>query len=232
MSTLLLRLAAPLQSWGTDSKFDVRRTGREPSKSGVIGMLAAAMGISREDEEQMQVLARLRFGVRVDREGTLLRDYQTVKAKQNKIYGPAKDMAYVTNRYYLSDAVFLAGLEGERELLETLQEALRHPAYPLYLGRRSCPPAGRVLIGIRELSLEEALQKETLQVASPRIKNQSPVRMVTEIREGTPRGRLVHDQPVSFSQKNRQFAFRRVTETVFMQNGTEWEEHDPMKELE
>ena len=99
MSTLLLRLAGPLQSWGTDSKFDVRRTGREPSKSGVIGMIAAALGISREDNERLYELARLRFGVRVDREGKLLRDYQTVKARQNKIYGPAKDMAYVTTRY-------------------------------------------------------------------------------------------------------------------------------------
>ena len=45
MSTLLLRLAGPMQSWGTDSKFDVRRTGREPSKSGVIGLVAAALGI-------------------------------------------------------------------------------------------------------------------------------------------------------------------------------------------
>ena len=95
MSTLLLRLAGPLQSWGTDSKFDVRRTGREPSKSGVIGMVAAALGIQREEDERIRELAGLRFGVRADREGKLLRDYQTVKAKQNKIYGPAKDMAYV-----------------------------------------------------------------------------------------------------------------------------------------
>ena len=44
MSTLLLRLAGPLQAWGNDSKFETRRTGREPSKSGVIGLLAAALG--------------------------------------------------------------------------------------------------------------------------------------------------------------------------------------------
>ena len=143
MSTLLLRLAGPLQSWGTDSRFDVRRTGREPSKSGVIGMVAAALGISREDDSKIRDLAGLRMGIRADREGSLLRDYQTVKAKQNKLYGPAKDMAYVTNRYYLSDAVFLVGLEGDRKLLEQIKEALQSPAYPLYLGRRSCPPARR-----------------------------------------------------------------------------------------
>ena len=66
MSTLLLRLAGPMQSWGTDSKFDVRRTGREPSKSGVIGLVAAALGIARQDRQALQTLNDLRFGVRVE----------------------------------------------------------------------------------------------------------------------------------------------------------------------
>ena len=67
MATLLLRLAAPLQSWGAESKFDTRRTGREPTKSGVIGLLAAALGIRRDADAEIQGLsAALRFGVRVD----------------------------------------------------------------------------------------------------------------------------------------------------------------------
>ncbi len=230
MSTLLLRLAGPLQSWGTDSKFDVRRTGREPSKSGVIGMIAAALGIQREDDERIRELAGLRFGVRADREGKLLRDYQTVKAKQNKIYGPAKDMAYVTTRYYLSDAAFVIGLEGERDLLEEIRDALHHPYYPLYLGRRSCPPTGKLVIGIEDLGLEDALKGAPF-LTDPSEKN-GPVRMVTEVRGESATGRLVHDQPVSFSQKSREFAFRRVKETTFMRDAAEQEEHDPMKELE
>ena len=103
MSTLLLRLAGPMQSWGTDSKFDVRRTGREPSKSGVIGLVAAALGIARQDRQALQTLNGLRFGVRVDREGALLRDFHTAR--------PEKGTPYVTYRYYLSDAEFVAGLE-------------------------------------------------------------------------------------------------------------------------
>ena len=95
MSTLLLRLAGPMQSWGTDSKFDVRRTGREPSKSGVIGLVAAALGIARQDRQALQTLNSLRFGVRVDREGALLRDFHTAR--------PEKGTPYVTYRYYLSD---------------------------------------------------------------------------------------------------------------------------------
>ena len=102
MSTLLLRLAGPMQSWGTESKFDVRKTAKEPSKSGVIGLLASALG--RQRDEPVDDLVQLRFGVRVDREGILQRDYHTAKAKGDK-------EGYVTNRYYLADAVFLVGVE-------------------------------------------------------------------------------------------------------------------------
>lgn len=67
MSTLLLRLAGPMQAWGTDSKFEVRGAGREPSKSGVIGLLAAALGRSRDSD--LSDLNALRFGIRVEQEG-------------------------------------------------------------------------------------------------------------------------------------------------------------------
>ena len=132
MATLLLRLAAPLQSWGSDSKFETRKTDREPTKSGVVGLLAAALGLRRDDTEGLARLNGLRFAVRADQEGSLLVDFHTAKSR---------DTSYVTYRHYLQDAVFLAGLESEDEaLLRELEAALRHPVYPLYLGRRSCPP--------------------------------------------------------------------------------------------
>ena len=114
MGTLLLRLAAPLQSWGEDSKFETRRTRREPTKSGVIGLLAAALG--RRRDEPLDDLRGLRFAVRVDQEGELLRDFHTARNEKT---------AYVTERYYLADAVFLAGLEsGDEEFLRKLDAAL------------------------------------------------------------------------------------------------------------
>ena len=135
MATLLLRLAAPLQAWGADSKFETRKTNREPTKSGVIGLLAAALGLRRDESEGLARLTGLRFGVRVEREGQLLVDYHTAKTQDEK-------NSYVTYRHYLQDAVFLAGLESEdTALLLQLQDALQHPVFPLYLGRRSCPPA-------------------------------------------------------------------------------------------
>jgi CRISPR system Cascade subunit CasD len=75
MSVLLMRLAGPMQSWGIQSRYLVRDTGLEPSKSGVIGLLCAALGRARH--EPVDDLAALRLGVRVDREGRMARDYHT-----------------------------------------------------------------------------------------------------------------------------------------------------------
>ena len=116
MATLLLRLAAPLQSWGSDSKFETRKTDREPTKSGVVGLLAAALGLRRDDTEGLARLNGLRFAVRADQEGSLLVDFHTAKSR---------DTSYVTYRHYLQDAVFLAGLEsGDEALLRELEAAL------------------------------------------------------------------------------------------------------------
>ena len=144
MATLLLRLAAPLQAWGADSKFETRKTAREPTKSGVIGLLAAALGLRRDETEPLTRLAQLRFGVRVEREGQLLVDFHMARNEE-------KDRSYVTYRHYLEDAVFLVGLESEdTALLQELAEALTHPVFPLYLGRRACPPTLPLCLGLRE----------------------------------------------------------------------------------
>ncbi len=141
MATLLLRLAAPLQSWGADSKFETRKTNREPTKSGVIGLLAAALGLRRDDAAGIARLNGLHFAVRADREGSLLVDFHTANREEDRKKGKAP---YVTYRHYLQDAVFLVGLESEdTALLQELETALKHPVYPLYLGRRSCPPPCR-----------------------------------------------------------------------------------------
>ena len=138
MSTLLLRFAAPMQAWGADSRFDIRKTNREPTKSGVVGLLAAALGLQRD--APLNELTALRMGVRVDQEGVLLRDFHMVHGKKDP---------YVTTRYYLCDAVFLVGVFSEDEaLMRRLEEAVRNPAFLLFLGRRSCPPEGRASVSV------------------------------------------------------------------------------------
>ena len=98
MKTILLKLAGPMQSYGTSSHFETRATDPHPSKSAIIGMVAAALGYRRSETEKIQTLNRLKFSVRIDSRGELLKDYHTVKK-----YKPSGelDRTYVTNRYYL-----------------------------------------------------------------------------------------------------------------------------------
>lgn len=219
MSTLLLRFAGPLQAWGADSRFDVRRTNREPTKSGVIGLIASALGLRRD--APLDELNRLYFGVRVDREGVLLRDLHTVRKDKNT--------SYMTTRYYLSDAVFLIGLHSDDEaLMQRLEHAVRNPAHPLFLGRRSCPPEGRVCLGLRQMPLEEALKSEPSLIPPKPSKPCEPqrARIVLDDPRGTAR---LNDLPVSFSPYNRQYAYRAAREmwNTFPANDA----HDPMLEL-
>lgn len=211
MSTLLLRLAAPMQSWGVDSKFDTRNTEREPTKSGVLGLLAAALGIRRDDTEALKALNHLRYGVRIDREGKLLCDYHM--AHEEEFWKPSHDGKYshVTYRYYLCDAVFICGLESDdEELLKEYEYALKHPAFPLFLGRRSCPPTLPLVLGIRDMDLDTVLQTEPLLIENP----DANIRIVKEADRSDRTAGLSRDVPVSFSPLRREFEYRRFKEMM------------------
>ena len=118
--SLLLLLKGPLQSWGDESRYTTRATGSTPSKSGVIGLLAAAQGRHRTDP--LEDLVRLDYAVRVDQSGALLRDYQTSQPWQKDPDASAK----LVSRYFLSDAAFVAAIGAEnRSILEGLQGNLR-----------------------------------------------------------------------------------------------------------
>lgn len=221
MATLLLRLAGPLQSWGIDSKFETRRTNDFPTKSGVIGLLAAALGYSRD--EPLDILTALNFGIRIDKEGDLLTDYHIARGKKK---GSNQDETYVTNRFYLADAIFVAGFESENiKLLQELEKALKAPAFPLYLGRRSCIPTMPLVLGIRELSLVEALQKEPWQLPQwqqkhLRYQSDGKLRVIIDAEIPNPSS-VSRDLPISFSQKYRKFALRPVQELGYVEQNIE-----------
>lgn len=229
MATLLLRLAGPLQAWGQDSKFETRRTNREPTKSGVIGLLAAALGIRRGDDLALQRLCGLRFGVRFDQEGRLLVDYHTAATEKDRKEGKT---TYQTWRHYLSDAAFLVGLESEDQaLLSELQTALRYPVFPLFLGRRACPPTLPLCLGIRQADLLTALKSEP---ALPGIPSRSAtMRIVMDMPFDAKGAALRQDLPVSFSVLHRQHGFRAAGESICPcpQNLPEETTHDPFQEL-
>lgn len=216
MPTLLLRLVGPMQSWGTISRFDQRDTGKEPSKSGVIGLLAAAMGIDRENWEDLEPLTHLRMGVRHDRPGIPKRDYQTagcasadtiIKADRSQ----AKDGGVVSQRDYLADAAFLVGLEGDDlALLDKADAALRDPVWPLALGRKSYVATEPIWCdgGIRGLGLVDALKNHPW-IGSLRRYEEIPasLRLSLESEDGT--GSMRMDQILS-SFAERRFGSRFV----------------------
>lgn len=216
MPTLLLRLAGPMQSWGTTSRFDQRDTGKEPSKSGVVGILAAAMGIDREDWNNLKPLTHLSMGTRHDRTGVPKRDYQTAGCaardciiKADGSY--AKDGGVVSQRFYLADAVFLVGLEcEERSLLERIHAGLRNPVWPLALGRKSYVPSEPIWMkdGLWENPLREALSRSPW-IASLRKFEPAPKELLVSFESRDGSGALRMDQPLS-SFAERRFGARFV----------------------
>ncbi len=210
MAVLLMRLVGPMQSWGTQGLFSIRDTGREPSKSGVIGLLCAALG--RPRSEPVDDLAALRMGVRVDVEGKLLRDYH-IAQNVLKADGRTVKESEPSTRYYLADAHFLVGLEGELALLEQLHNALRDPVWPLYLGRKAFVPAEPVWLrdGLRtEGSLKEELEAYPWLGREGMYPRPDPLRLVLEDEKGV---EMRHDQPLSFRPLNRRFLPRRLRVT-------------------
>ncbi|WP_291792984.1 type I-E CRISPR-associated protein Cas5/CasD [Brevibacterium sp.] len=224
-SSLLLLLKGPMQSWGDASRYRDRATRPYPTKSGVLGLIAAAEGRRRTDD--LEDLARLRFAVRVDQSGSVMHDYQTSEAWQT---GGGTSLI---SRYYLADAVFLAAVESpDRQILEGIATALRTPRFPLFLGRRSCPAnpdlvPRQVRRGknsedtaavepLRDVPAVQAL-REAPWFASNAHRRTRPKNLVLPIyrdampgeeQDGDPR----QDVPLSFDQRHRRYGWRTVVE--------------------
>ena len=230
MATLLLRLAGPLQSWGVKSRFAVRGTELAPTKSGIIGMLAAALGRRRTDP--LEDLLQLRFGVRKDQPGRLLRDFHTAHDRKG-------GSMPLSERYYLSDAVFLAGIEGEAELLQGLDEAVRSPRFPLYLGRRSCPPSHPISLGVKDDDLYTVLSSEQWRASDWFKKRHKSIiaellldKEVVADEFSVGDVRTTRDVPLSFDPEFRDYGFRKVERLTIPLGDSAADPHDPMTIVE
>ena len=215
MPTLLLRLVGPMQSWGTTSRFDQRDTGKEPSKSGVIGLLAAALGINRENWNDLKPLTHLSMGVRHDRPGMPKWDYQTAGCAKTetiiKADGNQSADGVTSQRFYLADAAFLVGLEyGERQFLERIHAALRDPVWPLALGRKSYVPSEPIWIeeGVQGSSLSDTLRGWPW-IVSRRQWEDRPTELLLSFESEDESGVLKTDLPLS-SFAERRFGTRFV----------------------
>ncbi|MGO4421422.1 type I-E CRISPR-associated protein Cas5/CasD [Streptomyces sp. MCAF7] len=241
MSVLLLRLAGPLQAWGSAARFARRTTENAPTKSGVLGLLAAAQG--RDREADLSDLSALRFGVRIDQPGTRLRDFQTAHHADS-----CKAMP-LSERFYLADAVFVAALEGEPEFIDALHRAVQEPIFLPYLGRRSCPPAAPVDLGVRtDADLVETLRQQRWQAADwyrKRVRATrsdvsgspgSPVELDLLIECGPDEAPEItlRDEPISFDPRHRRYGLRGVkwiTVPIPTDESAELLSHDPTSVL-
>ncbi len=154
-SYLLFRLYGPLAAWGEIAVGENRHSARYPSRSALLGLLGAALGIRREDEAgQQQLSASVRFAVLCAAGGQLLRDFHTMQApsaRKNKSWqtraqalAEAELNTLISNREYVHDALAIVALELSADSvyrLTQLQQALLQPVYQLWLGRKSCPLA-------------------------------------------------------------------------------------------
>lgn len=215
-ATVLLRCAGPMQSWGTRSRFGIRDTEREPSKSGILGLVAAALGRPRTAD--LSDLASLRMHTRVDRAGLVMTDYQTALEVAKADGGtPGTVLSY---RHYLADARFLVALEGDSALCEQIHLALRRPRWPLYLGRKSYVPGEPVAVG-------EGLQASDALSALRSVEWPSGLKSLVALLEcgDDEDGDSRLDVPISFEHGARMYRARRVRRMVL-----EPAQHLPMNE--
>lgn len=163
---LAMLLDGPLQSWGYMSRFDRRTSLSYPTRSGLIGMLCAAMGIDRADVEGLEQFNSMKITVFIFAQGGRLTDYHTVGGGWDKkthsqnivprTNGKPSDDAVITYREYLEDSKFGVILQDNLKQIEKIAEALKEPKWGIWFGRKSCIPASPVYQGIFD-DMESAL---------------------------------------------------------------------------
>lgn len=204
MKTILLKFSGPLQSWGTSSKFNDRETDLYPSKSAVVGIIAASFGYGRDEDDKIQKINEIDFGVRIDDQGRLLKDFQIVATYKNG----KLDKNFVTNRYYIEDATFLCAISHEDDkFVEDIYNALKSPFWQGYMGRKSCPLPYDFLIGIYDDNIVNLLEKHKYLGSKSSKKNKARCYIDSKLLSG--KDRIFREDSVeSFSSKNRKYGYR------------------------
>ena len=202
---LVLRLKGPMQSWGLRAKFDNRTTETMPTKSGVIGLIASALGLDRSDTSGLAEISKLKLMTVCVKEGTVITDYHTVGAGHTNpekclttVEGKPKGNA-VTRRQYLCDYEFLAVLHGLAGVIDRCSVAVQNSVYSFGLGRKCCLPSAPVHVGVFQ-------DKQGLVTCLQANDWKEGLRVSCEVDKG---GQLEQDVPVNF--KTRKFTSRRVS---------------------
>lgn len=199
---LVLKISPPMQSWGIGDLYDShRKTNRYPTKSGVVGMIAAALGWDRNHD--LNDLNRLRMGVRIDSPGNLENDFQMIKK-------PGESNGKPSNRWFLSDAVFIIALQGDdKSLLKTIQSALMDPVFNIFAGRKAFPLNFDMVQGIHE-NTTVANVLESLDWMG-RGGKPDKIEIIRDANDLDLDVDVISDTPVNFELDHREWALRPVT---------------------
>jgi len=224
---MAIYLDAPLQSWGYQSKFDRRTTLSYPTRSGILGMLCAAMGVERDDAASLEQLAVLEMQVVVFQQQSRLTDFHTVGGGWDKKVSPGNVVrkagdkpsvntgtTVVTQREYLESARFGVVLVGTQEPLQRLADSLQNPQWGVWLGRKACVPASPIFQGVYE-SREEAIRvlgDVARREGRSGVSGSVPKRVVLEVERFEDGTDTLMDVPLSFVE--RTFGPRRVAVDV------------------
>jgi len=156
MSALAFYIDAPLQSWGASSKYQFRETNSFPTKSAIVGLIAAALGIDKYAPDEATLIApiaALRLTVvKIEKTdpATRLTDFHTIGGGYDKKASLREKMSIpqkasgapfgtvITRRSYLTDAAFAAILEGDPTTLDQINHALLNPVWGVWFGRKTC----------------------------------------------------------------------------------------------
>lgn len=172
---LVFQLYGPMASWGVGAPGEFRQSQSVPTRSALLGLLAAALGIHRDEEARLHNFNQhYSFLLCASHNPKWARDYHTVQmpkavhkaryfSRREELQDPALLGTLVTRRDYYTDGWWLVGIALTPDApytLEQLQDALQHPVFPLYLGRKShplaLPLAPLLLTGTAQEVLNEA----------------------------------------------------------------------------
>jgi len=207
---IALFLDGPLQSWGYQSRFDRRTTLSYPTKSGILGMICAAMGIERDDVDALPELGRLKMKVFLFPGHTRMTDFHTVGGgfdkkthKQHKVKtadGKTRDTV-ITRREYLEGAKFGVVISGNHIQLEKISGFLKNPIWGIWLGRKCCTPASPVFQGLF------THEQDALDLLENRA-GQKVARVISEVDNFEDGTDSLMDIPLDFGK--RLFTIRRI----------------------
>lgn len=224
---LVFQLYGPLAAWGDIAVGEYRPSFAHPSKSAIIGLLAAALGIRRDEDERQRALAdACSFAVRVDAMGTLLRDYHTAQVPSEKKgitrYTRYSELAVeklntiLSSRDYRCDAAYTVAIsfrDGSAYSAQMLADALRKPVFVLYLGRKSCPLAIPLQPKVvSATNFKDALESHSFSTNDlPGIVTSSQTGVYWEngIESGYDREHVIARRDMPLSRKRWQFAERQ-----------------------